>query len=201
MDLGLMGKKALVCGASRGIGRAIAEGLAHEGVELVLCARQDAALAKAAEDIRQKTGARIHFRTCNLTEPDERNTLIAAVKDFVGDVDILVHNTGGPRPSSAQETTLDDWKSGFSQLFEMIVHLNEAFLPKMKEKKWGRILCITSLSVIEPIPNLAVSNAMRSAVTSMLKTLSDEVAHFNITVNCLAPGSISTERLQELMEA
>lgn len=201
MDLGIAGKTALVCGASKGIGRAIAEGLAAEGVELVLCARQDAALDKACEEIRKKTGARIHFKACNLTDSADRAELIKAVNEILGGVDILVHNTGGPRPSSVQDTSLDDWNTGFNQLFQMIVHLNEAFVPKMKEKKWGRVLCVTSLSVIEPIANLAISNAMRSGVTSMLKTLSDEVAQFNITVNCLAPGSIATERLEDLMEA
>ncbi len=201
MHLGLNGKKALVLGASRGIGKAIALELAREGVEPVLCARQDAALEAAADDIRKETGARVHFKSCDLTLGADRENLIKSVQEQVGAVDILILNTGGPKPSSALDTKLEEWEIGFHQLFQMIIHLNQAFVPKMVEKRWGRIICVTSLSVIEPIANLAISNAMRSAVTAMLKTLSDELAPHQITVNCLAPGAIATERLEELMEA
>jgi 3-oxoacyl-[acyl-carrier protein] reductase len=201
MDFGIKGKKALVCGASKGIGKAIALELAREGAEPILCARQENLLEEVAADIRKETKARVHHKTCDLTNMDERTNLIDAVTKLVGGIDILVLNTGGPKPSSASETTLDDWDKGFHQLFQMIAHLNHGFLPHMKEQKWGRLICVTSLSVIEPIANLAVSNAMRSAVTSMLKTLSDELAQFNVTVNCLAPGAIATERLEELMES
>jgi 3-oxoacyl-[acyl-carrier protein] reductase len=112
-----------------------------------------------------------------------------------------VHNTGGPKPTRAEETTDDQWSSGFHQLFESVIHLNQAFIPGMKERLWGRIVNVTSLSVLEPIPNLAVSNAMRSAATAMLKTLSDELAAFNICINCMAPGVIHTDRTEERLQA
>jgi len=201
MDFGIKGKKALVLGASKGIGKGIAMELAREGAEVVLCARHEKLLEEVADEIRKATGAAVHAQTCDLTSMDERNKFIKTVTERVGAVDILVLNTGGPKPSSAGDTTLDDWERGFHQLFQMIAHMNQAFLPKMKENKWGRIICVTSLSVIEPIANLAISNSMRSGVTAMLKTLSDEVAPFNVTINCLAPGAIATERLEELMEA
>lgn len=200
MDLGIKGKKALICGASRGIGRAIAIELAHEGAEPVLVARQEQSLELVADEIRKETGARVHFKSCDLTSKEERAILIKAVEEMVGGIDIMVLNTGGPKPSSVLDTTLDEWENGFHQLFQMIAHLNQGFVPKMKEKKWGRVICVTSLSVLEPIANLAISNAMRSAVTAMLKTMSDELAPHNVTVNCLAPGAIQTERLEELME-
>lgn len=200
MDFGIKGKKALVCGASKGIGKAIAVELAREGVEPILCARQAKALEEVAEEIRKETKVTVHHQACDLTSAEERTKLIEKVKSL-GGIDILVLNTGGPKPSSAMETTLDDWESGFSRLFQMTAQLNEAFLPHMKEQKWGRVICVTSLSVLEPIANLAVSNAMRSGVTSMLKTLSDELASDNVTINCLAPGAIATERLEELMQA
>lgn len=201
MDLGIRGKKALVCGASKGIGRAIAMELAREGVEPILCARQSALLEETAAFIRKETGATVHHKTCDLSNAEDRDALIKAVDDQMKGIDILVLNSGGPKPSSALSTTLDEWEKGFNQLFQMIVHLNSGFIPKMKEKKWGRVICVTSLSVMEPITNLAISNSMRSGVTAMLKTLSDELAQFNITVNCIAPGAIATERLEELMEA
>ena len=201
MDFGIKGKKALVCGASKGIGKAIALELAREGAEPILCARQGKVLEEVASEIRKETRATVHHHACDLTSSTERDQLIKSVKEKYGGVDILVLNTGGPKPSSAMETTLDDWESGFSRLFQMTAQLNEAFLPHMKEQNWGRVICVTSLSVLEPIANLAVSNAMRSGVTSMLKTLSDELASSNVTINCLAPGAIATERLEELMQA
>ena len=201
MDLGIKGKKALVCGASKGIGRAIALELAREGVEPLLCARQADVLEETAAFIRKETGAKVHHKACDLSVPAERETLIKTVEEQLKGIDILVLNTGGPKPSSALSTTVDEWEKGFNQLFQMIVHLNLAFLPKMKENKWGRVICVTSLSVMEPIANLSISNSMRSAVTAMLKTLSDELAPHNVTVNCLAPGAIATERLEELMDA
>lgn len=201
MDLGIKGKKALVCGASKGIGRAIAMELAKEGVEPVLCARHENFLEETAAAIRKETGARVHHKCCDLSNSEERENLIKAVDAQMDGIDILVLNTGGPKPSSAFSTTLDEWEKGFHQLFQMIVHLNSGFVPKMKEKKWGRVVCVTSLSVMEPIANLSISNSMRSAVTAMLKTLSDELAPHNVTVNCLAPGAIATERLEELMDA
>ncbi len=200
MDLGIKGKKALVCGASKGIGRAIALELAREGVDPILCARQNDLLEETSAFIKKETGVNVHHISCDLSSVEERNNLIKFVEDQNG-IEIMVLNSGGPKPSSALSTTLDEWEKGFNQLFQMIVHLNSAFIPKMKEKKWGRIVCVTSLSVMEPIANLAVSNSIRSGVTAMLKTLSDELAQFNITVNCLAPGAIATERLEELMEA
>ncbi|MDZ4832160.1 MAG: SDR family oxidoreductase [Candidatus Melainabacteria bacterium] len=201
MDLGINGKKALVCGASKGIGRAIALELAREGVEPILCARKSDVLEETAAAIRKETGVRVHHKACDLTLAKDRDELIKAVDETLKGIDILVLNTGGPKPSSALATTLDEWENGFHQLFQMIVHLNSGFIPKMKEKKWGRIVCVTSLSVMEPIANLAISNSMRSGVTAMLKTLSDELAQSGITINCLAPGAIATERLEELMDA
>lgn len=201
MDFGIKGKKALVCGASKGIGKAIALELAREGAEPILCARQEKVLEEVASEIRKETNATVHHHACDLTSSTERDQLIKSVKENYGRVDILVLNTGGPKPSTAMETTLDDWESGFSRLFQMTAQLTEAFLPHMKEQNWGRVICVTSLSVLEPIANLAVSNAMRSGVTSMLKTLSDELASSNVTINCLAPGAIATERLEELMQA
>ncbi|MCA9804232.1 MAG: SDR family oxidoreductase [Cyanobacteria bacterium HKST-UBA02] len=201
MDLGIKGKRALVCGASKGMGRAIASGLAEEGADIFICARDDEALITAREEIKRETGVNVQSWSCDLTNQRERHELIEKVKTVFEHIDILIHNTGGPAPSSAYGTAPEAWESGFNQLFQSVAQLNQAFLPSMIDRNWGRIITITSLSVLEPIKGLAVSNAMRSAVSAMLKTMADEVACHNITINCVAPGLIDTDRLASLMES
>jgi len=197
MDLGLSGKKALVTGASKGIGRAIVEALHGEGTEIIASAREEAGLKKLSDNVRGK--ARLITKSCDLSDSGSRSDLIDFVEKEFEYVDILVHNVGGPRPSDVMTTTGNDWHAGFNQLFASVAHLNEALVPSMKEKRFGRIICVTSLSVLEPIVGLAVSNAIRSAVTAMLKTLADELAPYAVTVNCVAPGAIATDRLNDLM--
>ncbi len=198
MELKIKGKKGLVCAASKGLGRAIALALADEGVELIICARSADELAVVASEIATKTGLKPIVVVSDLSTSEDRAKLIA-IAQASGGVDILVHNTGGPKPTTVETTSHEDWQAGFQQLFPAVAELNKAFLPQMKDKGWGRILCVTSLSVMEPISGLAISNAMRSAVTSMLKTLADEVAKHNVTVNCLAPGAIWTGRIESLI--
>ena len=199
MDFGLAGKKALVTGASKGIGRAIVEALHSEGAELVASARDSANLQKLVDNSRGK--AKLLTHACDLSSAASRSELVDFVKKEFGYVDILVHNVGGPTPSEVTTTTESAWQAGFNQLFASVADLNQAFLPAMIEKRFGRIICVTSLSVLEPIGGLAVSNAIRAAVTGMLKTLADEVAPYEVTVNCVAPGAIATDRLNDLMTA
>jgi 3-oxoacyl-[acyl-carrier protein] reductase len=201
MDLGIAKKRALVCAASKGLGKAIAFDLAREGVELYLCARGEEDLKVTAQAIEAETGQKVHYQTCDLSNNNARQQLINNVLKVFPTIDILIHNVGGPKASTVEETSLDTWESGFHQLFQSVAHLNQGFLPAMKDQHWGRIIIITSGSVLEPVPNLAVSNAMRSAVTSMAKTLSDEIALYNITINCVAPGVIHTDRTEERIQA
>lgn len=203
MELGIKDKRALVLGASRGIGNAIARELAKEGARVILSARTENRILAEVQSIKKEIAdnSEVYGVACDLDLSEARNSLIKEVEKRFGGVDILVHNTGGPSPSFTSETLEEQWQTGFDKLFQSVIGLNQAFLPGMKTNNWGRILCVTSLSVLEPIKTLAVSNAIRSAVTSMLKSLADEVAPFNITVNCIAPGAIATERLNELMEA
>lgn len=203
MELGIKDKRALVLGASRGIGNAIARELAKEGARVIMAARTESRILAAVQSIKKEIAdnSEVYGLACDLDLGEARNSLIKEVEERFGGVDILVHNTGGPSPSFTSETAEEQWQTGFDKLFQSVIALNQAFLPGMKTNNWGRILCVTSLSVMEPIKTLAVSNAIRSAVTSMLKSLADEVAPFNITVNCIAPGAIATERLNELMEA
>ena len=203
MDLGIAGKNALVCGASKGMGLAIATTLAAEGANVFLCARDERSLAESTEAVKKGAlnGSRVESKSCDVSDKKSIEALVEAVKAKFGHVDILVHNSGGPQTTQAQSTTAEQWRSGYDLLFMSVVALNQAFVPGMKERKWGRIVCVTSTSVLEPIAGLAISNATRSAVTAMMKTLADEVAAYNITVNCVAPGSIATGRIEELVES
>ncbi|CAN5198496.1 SDR family oxidoreductase [soil metagenome] len=200
MDLGIRGKKALVTGASKGIGRAIVQALSAEGVEVIAASRDQTNLEALAAGLWRKN-APLHIFSADLSQGNSRKELI----DYVGKtfkdagIDILVHNVGGPKPTDTAHTSADDWQAGFEQLFQSVAELNGAFLPGMKERNFGRVLCVTSLSVMEPINGLAISNSLRAAVTAMLKSLASEVAAQNITVNCVAPGAIATDRLTDLM--
>ena len=200
MDLGLKKKRALVCASSKGLGKAIAKSFAQEGTDLFLCARSAGALLHTLSELQPLCVSPIHSHACDLSNRVERQALVDQVLHAWGGVDIVVHNIGGPRAASLMETTMEDWDRYFEQLFQSIVQLNNAFLPGMKDQGWGRILIITSLSSFQPVPNLAISNAMRSAITAMAKTLADEVARYGITVNCIAPGTIHTDRTEERVE-
>jgi 3-oxoacyl-[acyl-carrier protein] reductase len=201
VDFQISGKKALVCAASKGLGKAIALALAGEGVELLLTARSADLLKGAAEECTQAGSPKVATHVCDLTENSARAQLIEVVRKQLQHVDILVHNVGGPKPTMALDTSVEEWQKGYEQLFPAVAQLNMAFLPEMRKRKWGRIVAVTSLSVLEPIAGLAISNAMRSAVTAMLKTLADEVAADGVTINCIAPGLINTDRTDALMKA
>jgi 3-oxoacyl-[acyl-carrier protein] reductase len=198
MDFQLEGKRALVCASSQGMGKAIATALAKEGVEIFMCARGKEQLEQAAADIQKLSKKPVHHQQCDLMDNSSRESLIRSVNATFGNgVDILVHNIGGPRYATVEQTKFEEWQKAFDQLFLTVVNLNEAFVPGMKERRWGRVINVTSLSVYEPIPTLAMSNAVRIAATAMLKTLSNELAPYNVTINCVAPGLILTERTEE----
>jgi 3-oxoacyl-[acyl-carrier protein] reductase len=155
MDLGIRGKKALVCAASRGLGKSIATALAEEGVELFLCAREVNRLTKTAEQIQEKTLRTVHTIACDLMTIQGRNALIEKMHDQMGDPDILIHNIGGPPPSYVDETTLDAWESGFQRLVMSVAHLNEAFIPGMRKQGWGRVVGVTSIVAPESVAKKA----------------------------------------------
>jgi 3-oxoacyl-[acyl-carrier protein] reductase len=201
MDFGLKGKKALVCGGSKGLGYATAEALAREHADVFLIGRDEDSLKSSVDNLKKLGAGDIRYCTCDLLSHSSRQAVIDQVRSHWGSLDILIHNVGGPKASTVESTSAEDWQNGFERLFLPVADFNSAFLPAMKGKNWGRIITITSLSVVEPIPMLAISNALRSASTAMSKTLSDEVAKHGITVNCVAPGMILTDRSEELAKA
>lgn len=189
MDLQLEGKAALVLGASRGLGRAIAESLEQEGADVI-------SVARSASDI-----GGFHHIAADLDDPAAPGQIIAAVRETGRPVDILVLNSGGPPTGIAADTTPSDFASVFNRMFNAQLTLAQAFLPKMRERGFGRILAIASTSVVAPIPGLVLSNTVRAALASWCKTLAGEVAGDGVTVNLLLPGQIATDRLASLHAA
>ncbi len=191
MNLLLHGKNAVVTGASRGLGRAIAAELAAEGATVTAVARNAARLAELA--VAAPAGA-VTAIACDLSMA----SAIEALREPLARADILVLNTGGPPPGLAADVTDAIWLAQFESMFLSAVRLTRLALPGMRARRFGRIIVVASSGVIVPIANLAISNAVRAAVVSWAKTLASEVAADGVTVNCLAPGRLATDRVAEL---
>ena len=200
MDLGLTNKVAMVGGASKGLGFAVAKALAAEGAHVVIAARDEDAIERAAATINAGTGGRALGVPADLSKADAITRWHAAATDHFGGVDLLFANTGGPPAGTA--LSFDDmaWQNAFSLLLLSVIRTVRLVVPSMRERGGGAILVGTSSTVKEPFPNLALSNVMRAGVTSLVKTLSLELAPDQIRVNSLLPGRISTDRLTSLDE-
>jgi 3-oxoacyl-[acyl-carrier protein] reductase len=196
MDLGIRGKRALVLGASKGLGGAIAEGLAREGAHVIAAARNTAAIEAWAKAMGTP-GANVTALPLDLMDFASVEKLLADIIKG-GGVDILVNNSGGPPPAEAMEAKRGDWLVQFEAMAANLFHITQQLLPQMIEKKFGRIITIASSGIEQPIPRLALSNGIRAAVLGWSKTLSAEVAKHGITVNMILPGRIQTERLAQL---
>ncbi len=197
MDLGLTGKTALVLGASSGLGRAIALGLAGEGANVAVAARSEAALAALAGEI-EALGVRalpVRWDLADLTVIDAN---VAAVEAALGPVDILINNTGGPPPTTASGQSPDLWTAQFQAMVASVIATTDRVLPGMIARRWGRIITSTSSGVIAPIANLALSNALRLSLVGWSKTLAREVARDGVTCNVVVPGRIATDRTRFL---
>jgi 3-oxoacyl-[acyl-carrier protein] reductase len=189
MDLQLKGKRTLVCASSRGLGLAVAKALAAEGADLFLCARDSDRLSQVANTIQEQTQAKVAWETFDLRAPELAPSFIARVAERLGGpVEILIHNTGGPKIGPSHALSLEDWRDGFSMAFLSAVALCQAVVPEMKTAGFGRILSIASLAAIQPLPGFVQSSALRAGLLAYLKCLSLEVAGAGITVNALLPG-------------
>lgn len=200
MQLGLEGKVVVVCGASRGIGFAAAELFAAEGAELVIVSRNATALDAAAARLRA-TGATVSEVVADLAAADGPAHVVDGVMRRHGRADVLVTNTGGPVTGSALGHDWSAWQAASELLLRSAVELTRAFVPGMQERRWGRVIGITSIAVKKPVPSLVLSNSLRAAVTGYFRTLADEVAPDGVTVNTVLPGYTATERLDELAAA
>lgn len=193
MDLGISQKTALVMGASRGIGQAIAASLAREGARVAMVSRSRERLEAAAAEMEVETSV---FEA-DASDLDRLAALPGEVAGTLGPIEILVTNTGGPPLGGALDNPLDEWQNAYRSLVLAPRVLIEAVLPAMRERSWGRIVNVGSSSVREPIPHLALSNSHRMATVGFFKTLASEVAREGITVNTIATGRFATERLAD----
>lgn len=201
MDFGISGKRALVLASSRGLGLGIAEALAAEGVNVLLCGRSADRLEANCAKINAAGKGKADYVLADLSQPDVVATLLAAVNEKLGGIDILINNTGGPTPGTTEDMSVEKLETYFQSMVLRIISLTNALLPQMKAQGWGRIVTVASSSVVEPVPMLALSNTLRSALVGWSKTLSNEVAGFGITSNMLLPGRIATDRIAELDNA
>ena len=198
MDLGLKGKRAIVLAASRGLGYASALGLAREGCHLLVCSRDQQRIEAAADAIRRDTGARVKALAADVSSASEAQRLVDAAVAEYGGVEIVVHNAGGPPAGETLQMTDDQWQKAFEQNLLSFTRIVGAAAPEMKKAGYGRVITIASSSIKQPIPNLALSNALRAGVWGIAKTMSRELAPQGILINVVAPGRIDTERIAEL---
>ncbi len=200
MDLGLKTRVALVAASSQGLGKAVALGLAREGADLALCARSEKGLQAAADEIRSQTGSDILVRALDVTNHEQVQQFVADVMEEFGRLDICVANAGGPPSKSFAETTIDDWRKAADLNLMSTVYLAKETLPIMQQRRWGRFIAITSVTVKQPVEGLILSNSIRSGVNGLIKTLANEYGPYNVLVNNVCPGFTATARLMELAE-
>ncbi len=197
MNTGLAGKRALVLGASRGLGAAIAQGLAAEGALVHAAARSTDAIRAYAQEATGSGVGRIDPIAVDLSK-DASVTQLLETLVALGGVDILVNNGGGPKPGSARGQSSEAWITAFQTMAASIFRVTDAVLSGMIERRWGRIITVGSSGIEQPLVNLALSNSVRGAVAGWSKTLSTEMAPHGITVNMVLPGRIDTDRVREL---
>jgi 3-oxoacyl-[acyl-carrier protein] reductase len=195
MDLGLNGRVAIVGGASKGLGRACAQALAEEGARVALCSRSQKDLDKAAQEIRDTTGADVLVFAGDLDRPETIRDLVAATVERFGRLDILVNNSGGPPLARAHNATEEQWATALQRSLLFFARMSREALPHLRRSGGGRIINVLASTVYQPIPNLALSGATRMGVVAFAKSLADEVGRDGILVNNVCPGSILTERM------
>jgi 3-oxoacyl-[acyl-carrier protein] reductase len=199
MDLELKNRVALVAASSRGLGKAVAWGLAREGAKLVICARNKEVLEKTADDIFLETGVSVFPLVVDLADSEQIDWMIDETLDLFGRVDILVTNAGGPPPGQFNDVDESEWMKAIQQTLMSVVRLTRDVIPGMRKQKWGRIIHMTSVSVKQPIDGLLLSNVLRPGVIGLTKSLSQELAKDNILVNAVCPGYYLTDRVKELL--
>lgn len=198
MDLGLQDKHAVVLGASQGLGLASATQLLQEGARVTLCGRSAERLEMARNALPEGLQARCAVAIADLADPDAAAAIASAAQAFAGPVDILVNNTGGPPPGLASTITTDQIAIHFAAMVQPVIALTLDLVVTMRARKWGRVITIASSGVVQPIPHLPISNALRSTLAAFMKSLAGEVAADGVTVNMALPGRIATGRTRSL---
>jgi 3-oxoacyl-[acyl-carrier protein] reductase len=201
MFLGLRGKTALIGASSKGLGYAVAKELAMEGATIVICARGKETLKEARDKLAAETGAKVYAIPADLSRFEDIRRVATTSLEKLGRIDILVNNNGGPPAGPFETHDWATWQGAFDQTLRSAVEMTRAVLPGMKERRWGRILNITSMAAKQPVDNLMLSNSLRAAVHGFARTLANEVAEFGVTVNNILPGYTRTERVESLAVA
>jgi 3-oxoacyl-[acyl-carrier protein] reductase len=201
MDLGLNDRVAVVAASSTGLGKAVALGLAREGAHLALCARTEATLLATADEIRRETGVEVFASAVDVTAHEQVARFVAEAAQRFGRIDICVANAGGPPSKTFADTTIEDWHRASELNLMSTVYLARETLPHMQQRRWGRFIAITSVTVKQPLEGLILSNSIRAGVSGLVKTLSVEYGPYNVLVNNVCPGFTATDRLMELADA
>jgi 3-oxoacyl-[acyl-carrier protein] reductase len=194
MDLGLKDRVAIVAASSKGLGKAVALGLAKEGAKLAICARGEKDLQAAAAEMPGEVLA----QAVDVTSEEQVRSFVQSTLKRFGRIDICVTNAGGPPARRFEETSVENWRAALDLNFLSTLYFAREVLPVMKDQHWGRFLAITSVTVKQPIDGLILSNAVRLGVAGLVKSLSNEYAPFNVLVNNICPGYTATERLKAL---
>lgn len=200
MDLGLKGKNAMVLASSKGLGKAVALELAREGANVAICGRDKESLEATFQELQKIGSANIVSVVCDILNAEDRKRFYDEATSAFGSIDILVTNTGGPTSGKFGDFNLEDWRKFYESMFVTAVDFIQMVLPGMQQTGFGRILTITSVSVKQPVANLISSNAVRGSLLGLVKSLSDEMAQYGITVNNIMPGYTLTDRLSNLMQ-
>jgi 3-oxoacyl-[acyl-carrier protein] reductase len=198
VDLGIRGRLALVTGASSGLGRACALALAAEGARLALGARRTELLETAAAEALAAGSPEAQAYALDLADPASIDAMLAAVRERQGAAEILIANSGPPKPGAVEKLTLADWDAAYGPTMRSMLQIVYAVLPAMRERRFGRIVNLASSALKAPLPNLALSNAFRAGLLGALKTLSREVAGDGVTINVIATGKIETARARAI---
>ena len=201
MDLGLKGRVAVVAASSQGLGKACAEGFAAEGCRVALCARNADSLNKTADDIRSQHKADVYSEVVDVSDPAAVHRFVQAAAKNFGSVDICVANAGGPPAKGFLAASVEEWKKAIDANFLSAVYFAREVIPLMQKKRWGRFITITSITTKQPVPDLVLSNAVRTAVVGLVKSLANEFGKDGILVNNVGPGYTGTDRLKELAKA
>lgn len=199
MEFNLQGKTAIIGGSSKGLGKACAIALAREGVNIVLCARNSDALNQTQKEI-ESFGVGVLSLSIDMANIDDNKRIVDEAANRFGGVDILVNNSGGPKPGTFRDITEDDLDDAYNSVLKYNIRMINLCLPYMEKKGWGRIINIASVTVKEPAPNMVLSNIFRSAVASYAKTISKELISKGVTINTVCPGYFKTDRVTQLIE-
>ncbi len=198
METGLKGRAAVVAGSSQGLGQAVARALAAEGADVALCSRNAKALKQAADEIQKCFGVQVYTRAFDVRDSSGVNGFIKDAQDKFGRLDICVPNAGGPPAKEFLDTTDADWDDAFALNLRSAVTFARAAIPYMQRQHWGRIVTISSITVRQPQPQLILSNAVRTGIAGLVRSLANEFGKDGITVNNVGPGYTATDRLKEL---